>query len=208
MGGTEIFVERVAQVGTLGFLAQDNLGSPEYWIVSCYHVLVGRPDILPVPNEPVLQPCSGGPAAFVDASRCDPVLDCAAAKVPAQVGTTWSILNVGEIGSPVEPRVGMRVIKAGAFTGVTEGVILSIEGDDVIVGSPPGFDPEYELSGPGDSGALWLSQDQHSPVAVHVQEIRNDSALVVARRIDQVLKALGLRIPLVRSELNLNPLPL
>ena len=195
LGGVEIYVPRVNEVGTLGFLARDGADGDQRWLVSCYHVLVGGPGSAPVLAEGVLQPAAAPlPAAFVDALRCDPVLDCAAAKIAGGVGVTCEILGVGPIGVPADALVGMRVIKSGAATGITEGVILEIQGDDVIIGIPEGFDPNYDLSRAGDSGALWLSREDFSPVALHISEMGGPQKRVKARRILSILAALRFRV--------------
>jgi hypothetical protein len=195
MGGIEIYVPRVDEVGTLGFLARDEAANEDRWLVSCYHVLVGGRDTLPVADEGVLQPASAAsPIASVDALRADPSLDCAAARIHGSTPVTSAILGIGKIGVPAEPEIGMRVIKSGAASGVTEGIIEEISGNDVIIGGPPGFDANYDLSLPGDSGSIWVSQKDHSPVALHIRKGFDPRKTAIAKRITPVLQALRLRI--------------
>jgi hypothetical protein len=195
LGGIEIYVPRVDEVGTLGLLAQDVVGSDERWLVSCYHVLVGSPGTVPVAGEGVLQPASAiWPVAFIDALRADSALDCAAARIDSGVEIAAEILGIGAAGIPADPEIGMRVIKSGAATGVTEGVIEGINGDDVIIGLPPGFDSDYDLSLPGDSGSIWLSQKGHSPVALHLRSGLGPRKTVEAKRVLPILHALRLSI--------------
>jgi endonuclease G len=194
-GGIEIYTARVDEVGTLGFLAEKPDGGPEQWLVSCYHVLVGGTNTPPVDGESVLQPSAGeAPVAFVDASRADPFLDCAAAKLAPTVRGVNEVLGIGQLrSSPIIPVVGMVVIKSGVTTGVTEGVIAQVNGDDVVIGVPPLFDREYRLSRRGDSGALWLRRDDLAPVALHLGEIGDPQKHVRARSILPVLQALRIR---------------
>jgi hypothetical protein len=194
-GGIEIYVPRVDEVGTLGFLARDEAANEDWWLVSCYHVLVGGPSTVPVPDEGVLQPASAAsPAAFVDALRAESSLDCATARIRPPMPVTPAILGIGIIGVPAEPEIGMRVIKSGAASGVTEGIIEEISGNDVIIAGPPGFDANYELSLPGDSGSIWLSQKDHSPVALHIRKGEGPRKTAAAKRIIPILQTLRLRI--------------
>lgn len=195
LGGIEIYVPRVDEVGTLGFLAQDEAASGDWWLVSCYHVLVGGPGAVPVPDEGVLQPASAvSPVASVDAFRANSSLDCAAASIRPPMPVTSAILGIGMIAIPTEPEIGMRVLKSGAASGVTEGIVEEVDGDNVIIGGPPGFDRNYELSLPGDSGAIWLSEKHHSPVALHIRKGLGPRKTAAAKRIIPILQTLRLRI--------------
>lgn len=195
LGGVEIYVPRVDEVGTLGFLAQDLGGGDQRWMVSCYHVLVGGPGAVPPASEGVFQPASAVlPAAHVDALRTDVALDCAAAKIVAGVSITGEILGIGAIGIPLDPEIGMRVIKSGAATGVMEGMVEGVNENDVIIGLPSGFDPDYDLSLPGDSGAVWVSQQEHSPVALHIRGVPGARKTVMAKRLVPILVALRLSV--------------
>jgi hypothetical protein len=194
-GGVEIFNPRVDEAGTLSFIAQDAGGGPERWLVSCYHVLVGGPGTQPIEGEPVFQPSDGTePAALTDAARAHVFLDCAAAKLAPGVAGIGEILGIGRLAFPANPEPGMRVIKSGAATGVTEGLIESVEGDDVVIAHAPDFDPNYELSLPGDSGSLWLRREDHAPVAMHLSEAGGPLPRVAARRILAVLEGMGLQM--------------
>ena len=194
-GGIEVWNPKLEEAGTLGFLATDAGGGPGLWLVSCYHVLVGGQDREPVNGEPIRQPCVDcvGVAA-VDDSRADRHLDCAAARLLTGVEAVAEALGLGPIRVPAEPSVGMRVVKSGATTGVTEGIIDTVDGDRVIVGRITGFDSEYELCGPGDSGALWLERESRSPVAVHGRGSDCASGQMEGRSLSAVLEALRLRM--------------
>jgi endonuclease G len=194
LGGVEIFNERVDEVGTLGFVARSSRSDPARWIVSCYHVLVGPPTRSPGPGEAVLQPSDGTVIAAVDEGRADADLDCAAAKVAGGVDAVGSILGIGSPADPADPAVGMRLIKSGASTGVTEGVIVGIAGDDVTIATACGFDPNYDLSQPGDSGSLWVERATLRAVALHVRGLSGGAKRCSAKGIVPVLEALNLEI--------------
>ena len=195
LGGVEILNPRVNEVGTLGFIAQDSEANNQLWLVSCYHVLVGGPTIVAIDREGVLQPSSEAtPVAFVDANRADASLDCAASRIDPTVAGSGSVLGLGLISSPVSPRVGFRVIKSGASTGVTEGVIEEVNDDEVVIGHPQGFDLNYDLSLPGDSGSLWLRRDDLAPVALHLSELSDARKRVKARCILPILESLRFRL--------------
>jgi len=193
--GVAIVNPSVAQWGTLGLIAADADGSR--WLVSCYHVLC-RPDGSPAPDgESVHQPerdKAPSPVAHVDAQRADPALDCAAAKLVDGVDAVPDILELGLPAAAIDPAVGMRVLKSGVKTGVTEGVIDAVTGDTIEIAVPPGFPPTYELSMGGDSGALWVERESRRAVALH--NIGNESGLETARatRIGAVLDALRLSL--------------
>lgn len=194
LGGVEIFNERVGEVGTLGFVGRFSQGDPNRWIVSCYHVLVGASNRTPVGGEEILQPSDGAAIAAVDAGRADANLDCAAAKVVSGVDATGSILGIGGPADPADPALGMRLVKSGASTGITEGVVVGIAGDDVTIAIVGGFDPNYELSGPGDSGSLWVERGTRRAVALHTRELPGGTRRCSAKRIVPVLNALDLAI--------------
>ena len=50
----------------------------------------------------------------------------------------------------------MRVLKAGASTGVTEGKITRINGEEITLKPLDDFPLDYQLSDTGDSGAIWV----------------------------------------------------
>jgi hypothetical protein len=195
-GGIEIYNPKVLETGTLGFVAQDVGDKPGRWLVSCYHVLVGGPDRKPMDGESVYQPSSDlrSPVAFIEGRRADPGLDCAAARISDDMTAVGEILGIGPLNAPAKPVVGMRVMKSGAETGVTEGIIEGVDGDVVIIGHVPGFDLNYEISSPGDSGSLWLRRSDLAPVAIHVRGVGDPLKRVEGRRISAVLAVLRLKI--------------
>ena len=160
-GGIRIFNPLVNEPGTLGFAATADGG--ERWIVSCHHVLCGGGG-----SEAIYQPIDEPESivAFIDPARARADLDCAAARLAGGVDALADVLGIGTPGLPVPPREGMRVIKSGASTGVTEGVITEVRPGRVEI-EPLGLPEDYQLSEGGDSGALWVAAGSLAAVVLH-----------------------------------------
>src|SRR5579871_1214929 len=195
ISGTSILNARVNEPGTLGYIATDAAGG--LWIVSAYHVLCNSALLHYTVDEPIYQPAAIAPEykiAITSATRANPQLDCAAAQLlPGLTGLNYQ-LGIGPTSPPTQPVAGMRVIKSGAASGVTEGIILSVNDPDVLIQTDPTYPADYILTQPGDSGSLWLDQQSHSPVALHCG---SPSARHAAAK----------SFPTVLDTLNLQPLP-
>ena len=182
--------------GTLGFIATSD--GADRWVVSCYHVLCRKGEDMPDGVvEPLYHPSSQvqpSPVATVSSGRADRELDCAAGRILMPTHTVGEILGIGALADPVDPVVGMRVIKSGAQTGVTEGRITHVARSEIEI-SPTGFPDEYQLSEVGDSGSLWIDAATHSPVALHYRGSEPDTpARAFAKPIHAVLEVLHLRV--------------
>lgn len=192
IAGVAIFNPVVNKLGTLGMI---HLHDGKRWIVSCYHVLC-RADFSPFEQpEPIFQPFPGiaaAPVAFTDPQRASSELDCAAAFVVEDLRAFPVILELGFVGPPTEPAVGMRVLKSGITTGVTEGEITNIDGDRLEIGVPQDFPTGYDLSDPGDSGALWVERDTRRAVALHTGGNDTGTEKAFGVRLQTVLEALDL----------------
>jgi hypothetical protein len=104
------------------------------------------------------------------------------------------ILGIGKLSQPVVPTIGMRVLKSGAETGVTEGRIIKVTAEEVEI-APPGMLPGYELSEGGDSGSIWVDAATNSPVALHFKgSDRGTPERAYGRPIQAVLDALGVQV--------------
>jgi hypothetical protein len=147
-------------------------------------------------GEPIYQTIDnpGNLVAKVYASRADAALDCAAAKLEPGILSSGRVLELPRLTGVTEPGVGMRVIKSGCVTGVTEGVITSIQGNDLQIGIAPDFPPQYELSREGDSGALWISADDGKAVALHRAGDAFGNPISYGTRLNAVLASLQLQI--------------
>lgn len=98
------------------------------------------------------------------------------------------------------PQLGERVLKVGAATGLTSGIVNAIDilhaslanGEvmDVI-----GFEigsQEMTLSAKGDSGAVWIAEEDNAVVGLHFAGVPPD--LAYACYFDQVLSGLQLSL--------------
>ncbi len=192
-GGIGIVNGTISLLGTLGCIATSD--GQDRWILSAYHVLIGmgRP---PVSGEAIFQPAPGAamtPIAVTDATRADPGLDAAAALV-AGVGTRDEILGIGTVAGVVAPAVGMRLIKSGIATGVTEGIVTDVTGSRVIIEQLPGYPSKYELSSISDSGAVWVEQHTREAVALHVAGNDTGIEIAIGVALGDVLASLRLQL--------------
>jgi|SRR5215216_1838830 len=192
-GGIAIMNGNNGPSGTLGCIATSN--GVDRWILSAHHVLQGAGNEL-TDDEPIFQPALGGSALPVARTRRDRAhqgLDVAAARVIDGVDTVNEILGIGLIGRVIEPVQGMRVMKSGIATGVTEGVVVRVDGDEVRIESPPGYPSKYEISATSDSGSVWVEQETVAPVALHVAGTDTGIEIAIGVRMSEVLRVLELK---------------
>jgi hypothetical protein len=184
-----IFQPNNGEAGTLGMVLTSD--GTDRWALTCLHVLA-RPDLTLVPTDQVLQPdASGGVIAVLRDARMDGEFD--AIGVPLMVAASDEVLGIGQLAAAREPEEGMRVIKSGWKTGVTEGRILRVTGDEVIIEPLPGFPSNYLLATGGDSGAVWVDAATRSPVARHKAESGAGAHVAFASALPAVLTSLSLR---------------
>ena len=192
IGGIEIINPANDRPGTLGAIATDGT---RRFVLSCYHVLCRPNGAAFTDGEDVWQSVSsrnGGPIGKVFSANAFPQLDCAAALITTGVGSLGRIFGLGPLAAPGAPRVGMRLIKSGYSTGVTEGDLIALQGDRVEIRRPAGFPPLYEASDFGDSGALWVERDTSAPIAMHTGASPGGNAVAVS--IQAVLTLCGLSL--------------
>jgi hypothetical protein len=183
--GIEIRNTTLLEPGTIGLIATSN--GADRWIVSCHHVLCTANF-----PEQIVQPFGAANViAMSDAARSRADLDCAAASIVAGVQVIAEVLGIGRLGEPVDPTVGMEVVKSGAATGVTEGTIRSITPGRVEI-RPLKLPDDYQLSDGGDSGAVWIEKNTFSPVVLH--QGSTSEGFAIGRPIKEVLAALNLRM--------------
>jgi hypothetical protein len=133
------------------------------------------------------------------------LVDCAAATImPGIQFDPGSLDELGQLaGVRTDPLVqNEAVAKLGRTTGLTRGVITAVELDNVTVGYDAGdaiFDNQIEILTPdgtafsqgGDSGSLIVDSNQ---LAVGLLFAGNDSGITFANPIDEVFKALSVRL--------------
>jgi hypothetical protein len=194
-GGIVVEAATRQHFGTLGMIVTRT--GVDRWGLTCAHVL--GPFGGPVPQgDLVFQPDNTAAAFRVGATvaaRADQTLDCAAFLIDAGITTSNEILGIGPPAAPIAPVVGMRVFKSGRSTEITEGVISAVTGTTVAIALHPDFPAAYDLSDPGDSGAVWFEQSRRAPVALHRAGTTSGPSAATASDINAVLASLGL-VPL------------
>ena len=177
-----------SEAGTLGMVLTDGV---DQWLLTCHHVLA-RPSSVLVQSDRVFQPNgTNGVVATLAGVIADPALDCAAVKL--LVAASDEVIGIGKLSARVLPVVGMRVVKSGWKTGVSEGQIAQVTGDDVIIERLPGYPLDYLLAAPGDSGSVWVESATLAPVALHKRESGVGPHRAFATNLSAVLTALHLQ---------------
>lgn len=188
-GGISIFADGVDEEGTLGMILTDDTGAPV--LLTNHHVLY-KAGAAPIAGA-VFQPDRGSLIATSDPQWCDKDLDCAVARL--SVSACYEIFGMGIPASPKDPVLGMRVVKVGAATGVTEGQVMGIHGTKVTIGVPQAHPPACELSRSGDSGSVWLESATRAPVALHYGGSDTGQRVAFASSIRAILAALHCTVP-------------
>ena len=195
--GIRISQGTTGKPGTIGFFGKSADGKP--WLVSCFHVLIRPPGWTGAPpqdGELIYQRevIPTDRVGVINLSRANVTLDCAAALLDPGIEVVPEILGLGPIGNPAVPVEGMRVVKSGSATGVTEGIVQRIQGNTVRIEPLKGFPAAYELSQGGDSGALWIEQSTRAAIALHRKGETGQGEFAEATAIGPVLTALGLTL--------------
>ena len=173
---------QLREPGTLGMIVAH--GGANY-LISAKHVLAGN---RPAVGDAICQPAGTTDVAIVE--RVSQRLDCAAARLVAGQAFAFEVLNIGTLAPPRDPAEGMRVIKAGAATGVSEGKIVRLNGDEIVIKPLADFPLEYELSAAGDSGAVWLESQSRAPVGLHYSAQSGGGGVAYAIPMPTVLREL------------------
>jgi len=190
--GIYIYNPATGGAGTLGALATSD--GADLWLISCYHVL-GRADKSALTDgEAVFQPSPPNIVARTSAQRANALLDCAAAKCIDGITGVNEILEIGNIAAPVDPKKGMRVIKSGTESGITEGVIRDVSEKFFSVEAPPDFPLDYSITEIGDSGALWVERESGSAVGLNLGLAGVGQPFAHAAAINEVLATLKLNL--------------
>lgn len=190
ISGSRILNARTGSPGTLGFIGVGPQG--DHFLVSCYHVL-GRLGEPPGDGEAIWHTAAlaSQMIALTEVDRMNPWFDIAAAPLFPGIPVAGEILSLGPIKGIAAATEGMRVVKFGAETGLTEGVISYVGDRHIEIDAVPGADVERRLSERGDSGALWVTPDGEA-VAMHFRG--RDGNQAFARPMPFVLWTLGLTL--------------
>jgi endonuclease G len=179
-GGISISDNRHYSAGTLGARVIDRSTGAEM-ILSNWHVLVA--DWAGRPGQPIYQPgrLDGGSAtdtvARLTRDAMSSNFDAAVATITYSRGLVNDQLGLGPI-TGVEPAtLGLRVAKSGRTTGVTYGRVTGLAGLAQIgyagiqrlIRQVVTIDPVSggEVSRPGDSGSVWLDNEERQAVGLH-----------------------------------------
>jgi hypothetical protein len=206
-GGISVSSEWLFGYGTLGVIVEDRQ-TKDKLILSNWHVLAGSE--YAARGLRVFQPAygdGGTPASTVAALErhaFDQGIDAAVARLTGARGWSAEQIGIGMVTGSTAPRLGMRVVKSGRASQVTNGIIDGIEGDYPIryggllhrihfvqrIVPQPGF---AEVSRAGDSGSWWLEQETRRAAALHFAG-QDDPETALAIAMPQVLDALGVDV--------------
>lgn len=188
LGGTLIVQSQTLQAGTLGMVLTSD-GS-DRWLLTSRHVIARANGSL-MSLDTVLQPDHArGSIGILGDVVSDQTLDCAAVKLT--VSASRLVLGLGELVAAKPPAVGMTVMKSGWKTGVSEGIVDQINGNEVIIRRRRDFPTGYLLTAVGDSGAVWVEAGTLAPVALHTRESAVGPHRAFATSLVAVLAALSL----------------
>lgn len=193
LGGIAILAPRVNRFGTLGCVATSD--GNDRWILTAFHVLAPSGGLPVERDDPVYQPVD--PEALiarVRPERMEANLDVAAAEIIDTVPSVGEILGIGKIRGVATPSVGMRVIKSGAATGVTQGRVVEATADRIEIVPSETIPSKYQLSEASDSGAVWLEEETHRAVALHRAGHDFGTERAIGVPMERVLTALELRL--------------
>jgi endonuclease G, mitochondrial len=167
--------------GTLGGLVIDRRTGAEM-ILSNWHVLVG--DWFVRPGQPILQPGRGDGGTAVDTvatltrEAMSVNLDAAVATLNGSRSLLNEQVDLEMAPGARKPALGMEVVKSGRRTGITYGLVTTLDGVTRIrLGGVErivrGFftieprQPLEQVSAAGDSGSFWLDRSSRQPVGLH-----------------------------------------
>lgn len=206
--------------GTLGAVVFDiEEGKP--MILSNFHVLGDLNNPIRK-NTPVFQPAianlkkprsksdldSNYMVAALSRSGISQGLDCAVAEIKNRTASNY-ILGIGPVKGAIVPRLGLRVKKSGLVTDITQGIIDGIYWTGYVdpqaktkkqliknavhIISREGLDSKEEISYYGDSGSLWVTENNYA-VALHFagELYDNPVEFALAYPILEVTKTLGI----------------
>jgi hypothetical protein len=189
LGGVQIINGRLGEPGTLGMIVPSP-SQDGHFLLTAGHVLAKGTPADHV-GDLVYQPQASNDTHVAVVAQVSARLDCAAARL-VETGFSLEILGIGKLAATAEPKEGMHVIKSGVATGVTEGRIDRVRGEEVTIRLLKGFPFEYELCEAGDSGAIWIDIESRAPVALHFAAQSGGEAVAFAIPLPAVLHELKL----------------
>ena len=206
-GGSGISNSKDQRVGTLGGFVRDRL-SGEDMILSNWHVLAGslsgQQCLLIYQTELEYDNSRLNNIAKYTRGALSLGLDAAVARLNEGINFTNKQSDIGTVTGVTIPELGMPVIKSGAGSGVTSGVITGIlgysiqhyDGINCFVGPVVHIslnEPDGKLCASGDSGAWWLEQSTMRAVGLHFAG-SEDSRFGLAFPMPDVFRLLNVEI--------------
>ncbi|MFK3973548.1 hypothetical protein ACI2KS_22785 [Pseudomonas sp. NPDC087358] len=218
--GISVGSSNFGTTGTIGPIIIDNV-TGRIGLLSCWHVICGS--VQARPGDSVIQP--GVAHAGTNAIRNTATLE-RFLSLNLGYDAAFALLNPGisyrtypwgvniAITGVEEPRGGMRVLKVGAITGTTFGVVDSYVAPGNFALSYSAFGDtnrrmtaykivlasdsrSEELTMEGDSGALWICRDSGKAVALNFageDEMGRNNEYALAHSLPQLLKLLNIRL--------------
>ena len=213
IGGISVGHPKVS-AGTLGAIVWDKTDC-QVAILSNWHVLCGSTTCQV--GDSIYQPgvFDGGTAADEVAKlkrfQLNNHMDAAIAGLTGRRPYVRDILEFNPIAGVESPRLGMKVVKSGRTTGLTEGIIdgvnmslsLNYGGGTVqaftdqihIVPRPPWPNIDYEVSKGGDSGSVWINESNNKAVGLHFAGETTASPAdehAIANRMEKVVEEMNI----------------
>jgi len=181
LGGISISNQYQRSSGTLGGVVVER-GTRTRMVLSNWHVLVGS--WAARPGQRIYQPgrLDGGssPDAIASLSReaMGSNLDAAVAILDGKRSLVNDQYELGSVTGIQSPSLGMQVVKSGRSTAITYGMVTAIAGvarlryDSLyrVIQQVFTIEPQNafeQVSGPGDSGSIWLEEDTYKAVGLH-----------------------------------------
>ncbi len=202
LGGIKIGSVKLNNSGTLGMIVQHQTNGKLLGLTN-WHVIKRRKGRR---GNPIVQPGykpNSIKYRIGNLYRWNKKLDCAVFEINKhrKLNAANSIYEInGKINKTQEPFIGMKVMKTGAKTGLTHGIVSSVSSDKIkirMVPNPAKPSIDNELSDAGDSGSIWVT-DEAKPkaVALHWGGDKSQSAITefsLANSLNVIFKTLELK---------------
>ena len=177
--GTAIMSPSVKTLGTAGCFATDATG--RIWLVTATHVLCAARPVAGT-SIPVFQPnlrTAGARICAGELWRISSTDDVLAVALDTNVSAIAAALGIGKWTSVLAPVENVVVVKSGAATGVTLGVVRRFDAQRVQIKPFATFPAGYETTAAGDSGAAWIEADSKRVIGIHLGTLPNGDAQAI-----------------------------
>jgi hypothetical protein len=213
--GISIGSRKQQTTGTLGPIVRD-LVSGDTCLMSNWHVFCGGPEA--VVGDEITQP---GPMDYSNGAtvallsrwlRLDQQFDAAIARVVAGTSVAAELFGTTlRVTATKPPEVGMKLVKSGAVSGVTNAIVDGVSGSYRLNYAQYGYQLQWmsgfrlvpdpaasqTISLPGDSGSLWVDAGDGKAVGLHFAGEDDASPLndyALAHPIEEVFAQLNVEL--------------